>query len=248
MKPRTDRKARATKAHVLDPLAGPACQPEFLGVLNRLIHGTAAAEAPEPLLAKVFARLDKAAGHPCLSGPTKALAERERCAEIRTRLKLLEAVRAVVTTPERKLSPDALLAAAEKVHAEIERGRRRPRAVATPDELSPELKGFAGLPAFRAGRIHAGRCGLVKLGKTKGLFIEYGSCREGCLPSTLMAFKTPRDPDAETVELNGRRYWASRHAEHTLTAWRGEKDRWLYILICHCPFKNAVALAELLRA
>jgi hypothetical protein len=248
MKPRTDRKARAAKPPLLDPLTGPACQPEFLGVLNRLIHGTAAEAAPEQLLAKVFARLDEAAGHPCVSGPAKALADREHSPETRTRLKLLEAIRVVATAPEGQRGPDALLAGAEKIHAKIERGRHKPRPAATPDELSPELKGFAGLPAFRAGRIQASRCGLVKLGKTKGLFIEYGSCREGCLPSTLMAFKTPRDPDAETVELNGRRYWASRHAEHTLTAWRGEKDRWLYILICHCPFKNAVALAELLRS
>ena len=63
----------------------------------------------------------------------------------------------------------------------------------------------------------------------------------------LMAFNTKDEPQLETVESDGKQYWMTRHGDHTLASWRGEGDSWLYVLVTHCPFRNALALAQLLR-
>jgi hypothetical protein len=63
----------------------------------------------------------------------------------------------------------------------------------------------------------------------------------------LMAFNTKDEPNLDTVESNGKKYWMTRHNDHTLASWRGSKDGWLYVLVTHCPFRNALALAELMR-
>jgi hypothetical protein len=232
----------------------PEFQPEFLGALDRLVRGKADV-APERLLVKVFSKIDAVSEVPCASGPVKVLASREqagknpRRAEAATRMQLLEKVGRLAGAPEGAYSQDSMLSAIEREHTKIE--ARSPAKAFDLKELKAhlpkELKGFAGVPALHAGRIEPTRWGLVKLGKAQGVFIEYGTCLETCEKNMLMAFNTCKAPRLEAVELNGNCYWMTRHEHHTLAAWRGEKDGWLYVMVTHCPFRNALALAELLR-
>ncbi len=232
----------------------PEFQPEFLGALNRLVRGHAA-PAPDGLLVKVFAGIDQASAVPCVGDPVKALALRgsagsDACrAEARTKMQLLENVGRLAAVPEGGCQQDAVLSAVEHAHQKIESGA----GVTSFDmaelntHLPKKLKGFAGVPALHEGRVAPSRWGLVEMGTSHGVFIEYGTCLDTCDKNMLLAFNTKNEPDLETVQLNGRCYWMTRHENHTLAAWRGEKDGWLYILVTHCPFRNALALAALLR-
>lgn len=193
---------------------------------------------------------------PCVNGPTKALAGRAQepevwRAEVRTRMALVRAVAELAAVPNAAETSDPLVAAVEQEHEEIEQGHV-PSLPGTEDgsfpaDLPPQLRAFAGLPAFQAGRVKPRRMGLIKLGDAQGVFVEYSSCREECRASTLMAFDSPWEPQARVVEFGGHRYWSARHAAHTFVAWRDEKDGWLHILITHCSFRNSLALAELMH-
>jgi hypothetical protein len=231
--------------------------PAFAGVLEKLIQRNTPNEAPDSLVATVFDRLGVESGDPCIIGPIKASAARDRelepwRAQVRTQMELLEAVTKVASLPEGAGSLDQFLAAAEEEHERLEKGLHPAIAgapVAGDGERMPEqLRGFAGLPIVRSGRIQPGRWGPLKLGDVRGVFLEYQSCQDRCANNTLLAFDTKAEPRADVVEFRGGRYWAVRHARHAFIAWRGPKDGWLYILITHCPFKNTLALADLLRA
>lgn len=235
--------------------APPEFQPEFLGALNRLVRGGAEV-APDKLLVKVFTTIDKASEIPCVNGPVKLLASREqgdkdkRCAEAVTRMHLVEKVGCLAGAPEGACRQDSVLTAVEGAHAKIEtRSRERSFDMKELNKRLPEeLKGFAGVPALHAGRIAPTRWGLVKLGRSQGVFIEYNACLETCEKHMLMAFNTKDEPHLEPLEFCGLRFWMTRHEKHTLTAWRGDRDGWLYVLITHCQFRNALAFAQLLRA
>jgi len=162
---------------------------------------------------------------------------------------LVEKVGSLAGAPDGKHAQDPVLHAVEKKHAGIE-GRAKTKTFdmkQLKQRLPKELKGFAGAPGLRAGRIAPTRWGLVKLGASQGVFIEYGTCLEKCDKNMLMAFNTKDEPHLETVESNGKHYWMTRHEDHTLASWRSESDGWLYVLVTHCPFRNALALAQLLR-
>lgn len=255
MASRNKRKKPAAWKDASQEEAVPEFQPEFLGALSRLVRGSGDG-APDGLLVKVFAKLDQESDVECIGGPVTALASRQTqgkdscCTEAATRLRLVEKVKALAAAPEGQHAKDPILSAIEKEHAEIEE-HAHAKGLAMKElkvHLPKELKGFAGVPALRAGRIMPTRWGLVKLGKSQGVFIEYGTCLETCEKNMLMAFNTKDEPQLETVEMNGRHYWMTRHENHTMAAWRGENDGWLYILVTHCPFRNALALSELLRS
>jgi len=232
----------------------PKFEPAFLGTLNRLVRGKDEAP-PKELLVKVFAKLDEVAEVECLSGPVKILASKQGgggdacCNEAATRMDLLKRVGELAGAPDGEYAQDPVLNAVEKEHAQLET-KKDSQTFDMKDlksRLPEELKGFAGAPALRAGRIAPTCWGLVKLGDSQGVFIEYGTCLETCDKNMLMAFNTKDEPNLDTVELNGRDYWMTRHNDHTLASWRGSKDGWLYVLVTHCPFRNALALAELIR-
>ena len=166
----------------------PEFEPAFLGTLNRLVRGKKE-PAPKKLLVKVFAKLDEVAEVECLSGPVKALASRQKgkdedacCAEAATRMDLVDKVGELAGAPDGGHEQDPVLNAVEKEHAKIET-RKKAKTFdmkQLKSRLPKELKGFAGVPALRAGRIKPTRWGLVKLGRSQGVFIEYGTCLETC--------------------------------------------------------------------
>jgi hypothetical protein len=233
----------------------PRFEPAFLGTLNRLVRGKKE-PAPKQFLVKVFAKLDEVAEVACLSGPVKVLASRQKakgedacCAEAATRMDLVEKVGGLAGTPDGGHEHDPVLDAAEKEHARIETQKKTKTfdMKQLKNRLPKELKGFAGVPALHSGRIAPTCWGLVKLGGSQGVFIVYGTCLETCDKNMLMAFNTKDEPHLDAVESGGKRYWMTRHEDHTLASWRGETDDWLYVLVTHCPFRNALALAQLLR-
>jgi hypothetical protein len=227
---------------------GPALDPQFITALKKLVRRAASDQAPDGLLARIFTGLKEETDDPCLSGPVTAWAAREKGlapwqAEVRAQLGLLRSVTAVASLADDPKALHGLAALAEEEHEKLEKG-----GYATGQAPAPAPpQGFAGWPAFQSGRIRPGKSGRFEIGGVRGVFVEYISCQERCASNTLLAFDTREDPEAHVVKFQNSKYWATRHAQHALIAWRGAKDGWLYILVTHCPLKNTLALANLLR-
>ena len=228
---------------------GPGVAPEFIAALKKLVRRAASDQASDELLARIFTGLKEQTDDPCLAGPVAAWAAREKGlepwqAEVRAQLELLRAVTDVASLADDPKALHGLVALAEEEHEKLEKGGCG--AAATPAPAPPQ--GFAGWPAFQSGRIRPGKSGRLQIGGVRGVFVEYTSCQERCPSNTLLAFDTREDPEAHVVEFQNSKYWATRHAQHAFIAWRGARDGWLYILVTHCPLKNTLALADLLRA
>jgi hypothetical protein len=231
----------------------------YLSVLDRLVSNAVATPAPDALKVKLVDWLNRDVPTPCQGVPLRALTKRCCGAEdwpqqVQSALKLLGAVSHAANRPEPCLWPSSLLAKARKAHDQVECGGGETLARdADPAVLAAALAKraprFAGAPDFQFQRLKPKRAGLLKLGQVPGVFVEYQACRDGCRPLTLMAFDTRKDPEseAERMVFNGREFRILRHSGHTSLAWRGERDDWLYLLVTHCSFKNALAMAELVR-